>query len=121
MPTFQPNRKAKEMINVKLSRASNKCTTLLNERLKIIAKYKYDMMILTIRTAEEVLRHHPEIIINEKKKLINAPVGQIPLPKRFVNVFNAIATPNPTGFIVRGRLIVNQNPKYNGSRNHSYH
>ena len=32
----------------------NKRTTISNERTKMIAKYKYDMMALSIRTAEEL-------------------------------------------------------------------
>jgi AAA15 family ATPase/GTPase len=70
----------------------NKCATFSNERLKIIAKYKYDMMTLTIRIAEEMVRSHAEIIANEKKKLIDMVAnGQVPLPKALVSISNAIA------------------------------
>ncbi len=58
----------------------NKRVALSNERSKLIAKYKYDMMALTIRTAEEIVRRHTEIILNEKKKLTDVAIGQVPLP-----------------------------------------
>ena len=85
----------------------NKYTTLLNERSKMIAKYKSDMMTLTIRTAEELIRSHTNIIVNEKKKLTNTANGQIPLPKSIVNILNAIAA-RQSNIINRGQIVTKQ-------------
>ena len=69
----------------------NKRTTLSNERTKMIAKYKYDMMALSIRTAEEIVRHHTEIIANEKKKLTDPTDNQVLPPTILIPIINAIS------------------------------
>jgi hypothetical protein len=85
----------------------NKRTTLFNERLKMIAKYKYDMMTLTIRTAEEIVRHHIEIILDEKKKLASSANDQVRLPKPLVMILNTIAE-RQSNIIKRAQLITKQ-------------
>ena len=85
----------------------NKCTTLLDERSKIIAKYKFDMMTLTIRTAEEIVRHQVEIITNEKKKLTGITNQQGPLPKSLVTILNAIAA-RQSNIIKRAQIVTKQ-------------
>ncbi|CAF1391421.1 unnamed protein product [Rotaria sp. Silwood1] len=70
---------------------NDKRATLSYRRLKTIAQFKYDMMILTISTAEETVRSHANIIANEKKKLIDTAGGQVPLPKPLVQLMNTIA------------------------------
>jgi hypothetical protein len=85
----------------------NKRATLSNERGKLIAKYKYDMMVLTIRIAEEIVRRYIEIIVNEKKKLIDTTNEQIPLPKPLANVLSAIAA-RQSNIIKRAQIITKQ-------------
>ena len=45
-------------------------TTLLTRRSKMIAQFKYDMMMLTIQTIEERLRSHANIVSVEKNKFL---------------------------------------------------
>ena len=65
--------------------------TLSFRRLKTIAQFKYDMMILSITTAEETVRSHTSIIVDEKKKLIDTAGGQFPIPKSLVEIMNGVA------------------------------
>lgn len=70
----------------------DKRATLSSEHRKMITRFKYDTMQLTIRTAEEIIRSHANIIANEKKKIIDTTAhGKVPLPKALVSVLNAIA------------------------------
>ena len=86
----------------------NKRATLLSRRLKTIAQFKYDLMRLTIITAEETIRAHTKIIADEKKKLIDASSnGQLPLPKYLVQVMNMIGK-RQTNMTQRYQLILKQ-------------
>ncbi|CAF1565624.1 unnamed protein product, partial [Rotaria sordida] len=86
----------------------DKRATLSFRRLKTIAQFKYDMMVLTIATAEETVRSHISIIANEKKKLIdNTSGGQVPLPKPLIQLMNAI-TARQTNMIQRSQHILQQ-------------
>ncbi|CAF4123568.1 unnamed protein product, partial [Rotaria sordida] len=62
----------------------DKRATLSFRRLKTIAQFKYDMMVLAITTTEETVRCHASIIADEKKKLIDTTGGQVPIPKSLV-------------------------------------
>ncbi|CAF1366556.1 unnamed protein product, partial [Rotaria sordida] len=86
----------------------DKRATLSFRRLKTIAQFKYDMMVLTIATAEETVRSHISIIANEKKKLIdNTSGGQVPLPKPLIQLMNAI-TARQTNMVQRSQYILQQ-------------
>ncbi|CAF1301890.1 unnamed protein product, partial [Rotaria sordida] len=85
----------------------DKCATLSFRRLKTIAQFKYDMMVLTIATAEETVRTHLSIIANEKKKLIDTSGGQVPLPKPLIQLMNAI-TARQTNMVQRSQHIIQQ-------------
>ena len=86
----------------------NKRATLLSRRLKTIAQFKYDLMTLTITTAEETIRAHTKIIADEKKKLIETSSnGQLPLPKYLVQVMNMIGK-RQTNMTQRYQLILKQ-------------
>jgi hypothetical protein len=87
----------------------DKRATLSFRRLKTIAQFKYDMMVLAITTAEETVRSHTKIIVNEKKKLIDTTNGgQVPpLPKSLVQLMNTIAE-RQTNMIQRNELILKQ-------------
>ncbi|CAF1483985.1 unnamed protein product [Rotaria sordida] len=86
----------------------DKRATLSFRRLKTIAQFKYDMMVLTIATAEETVRSHISIIANEKKKLIdNTSGGQVPLPKPLIQLMNAI-TARQTNMVQRSQHILQQ-------------
>ncbi|CAF4202114.1 unnamed protein product [Rotaria sordida] len=86
----------------------DKRATLSFRRLKTIAQFKYDMMVLTIATAEETVRSHISIIANEKKKLIdNTSGGQVPLPKPLIQLMNAI-TARQTNMVQRSQHIIQQ-------------
>ena len=49
----------------------DKRTTIASRRLKTIAQFKYDLMVLSIVTAEAIARSHGDIIADEKKKLLD--------------------------------------------------
>lgn len=83
----------------------NKRATLLSRRLKTIAQFKCDMMVLAITTAEETVRSHTKIIGEEKKKLIDTVRGQTPLPKPLVQLMNMI-TARQTNMIQRSQIIL---------------
>ena len=84
----------------------DKRATLSFRRLKTIAQFKSDMILLTITTAEETVRSHTSIIANEKKILIDTSAnGQVPIPKSLVQVMNAI-TARQTNMIQRSSLIL---------------
>ena len=85
----------------------DKRATLSFRRLKTIAQFKYDMMILAITTAEETVRSHTKIIAEEKKKLIDSANGQVPIPKSLVQLMNAI-TARQTNMIQHSQLILKQ-------------
>ncbi|CAF1475610.1 unnamed protein product, partial [Adineta steineri] len=85
----------------------DKRATLSFRRLKTIAQFKYDMMVLTINTAEETIRSHTNIIANEKKKLIESANGQIPIPKSLIELMNAIAA-RQSNMVQRSQLILKQ-------------
>ena len=70
----------------------------------MIAKYKYDMMALSIRTAEEIVRSHTEMISNEKKNLTNQ---QVLTPKTFLPTINAISE-RQSNIIKHSRIILKQ-------------
>ena len=67
---------------------ADKRSTLSDRRQKVIAHFKYELMLIQIATAEELVRSHATVIVNEKNKLAG---GQVPLPKPLVAVLNAIA------------------------------
>jgi len=83
----------------------NKRATLLSRRLKTIAQFKYDMMVLTITTAEETVRSHTKIMTEEKQKLINSVHGQTPLPKSLVQLMQMI-TSRQTNMVQRHELLL---------------
>lgn len=85
----------------------DKRATLSYRRLKTIAQFKYDMMILTITTAEETVRSHTNIIADEKKKLIDTANGQVPIPKSLVQLMNAIAA-RQSNMVQRSQHILKQ-------------
>lgn len=86
----------------------DKRATLSFRRLKTIAQFKYDLIVLTINTAEETIRSHTNLIANEKKKLIDITAhGQVPLPKSLVQLMNAIAA-RQNNMIQRSQLILKQ-------------
>ncbi len=86
----------------------DKRDTLSFRRLKTIAQFKYDMMTLTINTAEETIRCHTHIIANEKKKLIDtSSYGQNPLPKTLVQLMTII-TARQTYMTQRSQQILKQ-------------
>lgn len=69
----------------------DKRATLSFCRLKIIAQFKYDILVLAIQTAEQLVRSHSNIIAEEKKKLIDTAHGQVPIPRSLVQLMNAVA------------------------------
>jgi hypothetical protein len=73
--------------------------------LKTIAQFKYDMMVLTIRAAEETVRGYTSIIASEKQKLIDSVSGQNPLPKILVQLMNMI-TARQTNMLKRSQMIL---------------
>ena len=83
----------------------NKRATLLSRRLKTIAQFKYDMMVLAITAAEETVRSHTKIINEEKQKLIDTAHGQTPLPKSLVQLMNII-TARQTNMVQRSQIIL---------------
>ena len=87
----------------------DKRDTLLSRRLKTIAQFKYDLMVLAITTAEETIRSHTKIIANEKKKLIDTSneQKQVPLPQSLVQLSSTIAQ-RQTNMIQRNELILKQ-------------
>ncbi len=85
----------------------DKRATLSYRRLKTIAQFKYDMMVLAITTVEETVRSYTSIIANEKKKLIDTAGGQVPIPKSLVQLMNAI-TARQTNMVQRSQLILKQ-------------
>jgi len=85
----------------------HKRATFSNEHLKMIAKYKYDIMTLTIRIAEEIVQRHTEIIVNEKKKLIDHTDKQVSLPKTLISIINAISK-RQSNIIQRAQIITKQ-------------
>lgn len=76
----------------------------MSQREKVISRFKYDLMIIDISILEEIIRTYAERISQEKKKLIDAVHGQVPLPKSLVNILNAIAARQST-IIKRAQLI----------------
>ena len=85
----------------------DKRATLSFRRLKTIAQFKHDMMILTISTAVETIRGHTSIIADEKKKLVDTVHGQVPMLKSLVQLMNAIAA-RQSNMIQRSQLILKQ-------------
>ena len=85
----------------------NKRATLLCQRGKTIAQFKYDLLVINITTAEELLRTHTNVIVNEKKKLVDTATGQVPLPKPLVTILNAI-TARQSNITKRAQLITQQ-------------
>jgi hypothetical protein len=63
------------------------------------------MMAIKINTAEEMIRSHVNIIVNEKKKLTGTARGaQAPLPKLLMNILNSIGA-RQSNISKRGQLI----------------
>ena len=85
----------------------NKRAALSCRRLKTIAQFKYDMMILAINTMEETIRSHTNIIAEQKKKLTDAVGGQGPIPKSLVQILNAISA-RQSNMVQRYQLILQQ-------------
>lgn len=86
----------------------DKRATLFCRRLKTIAQFKYDMMVLAITTAEETIRCHTNIIVEEKKKLIDSTNEHVPpIPKSLVQIMNTIAA-RQTNLTQRHQLILRQ-------------
>ena len=67
---------------------ADKRSSLADRRQKAIAHFKYELMSIQIATAEELVRSHATVIVNEKNTLAG---GQVPLPKSLVTILNAIA------------------------------
>ena len=88
--------------------ASNddKRATLSNRREKTIAQFKYDLMVIQITTAEELVRSQSNIIAHEKKKLVDSVHGQIPLPKSLVTILKAIS--NRQKNIIKRMQLINK-------------
>jgi hypothetical protein len=85
----------------------DKRATLTFRRLKTIAQFKYDMILLSITIVEETIRSHTSIIADEKKKLIDTAGGQVPIPKPLIQLMTAI-TARQTNMIQRSQLILKQ-------------
>ena len=83
----------------------NKRVTISSCRLKTIAQFKYDMMVLTIRAAEETVRGYASIIASEKQKLIDSICEQTPLPKTLIQLMNIIAA-RQTNMLKRSQVIL---------------
>ena len=65
------------------------------------------MMTLTIRTGEEIVRRHIEIITNEKKQWTVITGQQGPLPKSLVTILSAIAA-RQSHIIKRAQIVTKQ-------------
>jgi hypothetical protein len=87
--------------------SQDKRATLSFRRLKIIAQFKYDLMVLSITTAEETVRSHANIIADEKKKLIDSAGGQVPIPKSLVQLMNTTGT-RQSNMMQRAQSIIKQ-------------
>jgi uncharacterized protein YyaL (SSP411 family) len=85
----------------------DKRATLSFRRLKIIAQFKYDLMVLSTTTAEETVRSHANIIADEKKKLIDSAGGQVPIPKSLVQLMNTTGT-RQSNMMQRAQSIIKQ-------------
>ena len=66
------------------------------------------MMTLEMTTFEEIIRSHANIIVDEKKKLIDSAGGQVPIPKSLVQIMNAIAT-RQSNMVQRSQCILKKN------------
>ncbi|CAF0927363.1 unnamed protein product [Adineta ricciae] len=71
---------------------------------KMIAQFKYDLILLEISTNEHIARSHTNMIAYEKKKLTDSAGDQNPLPKSLVSILNAIST-RQSNIIKRAELI----------------
>ena len=85
----------------------DKRATLSSRRLKTIAQFKYDLMVLAITTAEETVRSHAKVIVDEKQKLIDSTGEQVSIPRPLVKLLNAIAA-RQTNMLQRSQHIVKQ-------------
>ena len=77
----------------------DKRATLSYLRLKTIAQFKYNMLILAITTAQEVTRNHRSIVTGGN--------GQVALAKTLIELNNTI-TAHQTNFVQRNELILQQ-------------
>lgn len=73
---------------------------------KTIAQFKYDLMVIQITTAEELIRSQSDIIAQEKKKLIDSVHGKIPLPQSLVTILNVIS--NRQKNIIKRMQLINK-------------
>lgn len=78
----------------------DKSATLSFPRLKTIVQFKWDMMTFGMTTVKEVIRIHANMIVDEKKKIIEASGGQVPIPKTLIQIMNAIAV-HPSNMVQR--------------------
>ncbi|CAF1333579.1 unnamed protein product [Rotaria sordida] len=85
----------------------DKRATLLSRPFKTITQFKYDLMVLAITTAEETVRCHTKIIVDEKKKLVDTAHGQVSLPKPLVELMNTVAA-RQSNILQRHELILKQ-------------
>lgn len=83
----------------------DKRVSISSIRLKTIAQFKYDMMVLTIRATEENVRGYTSIIASEKQKLIDSACGQTPLPKTLVQLMN-IVTARQRNMVRRSQIVL---------------
>lgn len=83
----------------------DKRATISSQGQKLIAQCKCDIMTFEMTTIKDLVRTHTNMIVNEKKKLIDSVAnGQVPLPKSLVPVLNAIAA-RQSNIIKRAQLI----------------
>lgn len=84
----------------------DKRVTLSSRRLKTIAQFKYDMMKLTITTAEEIVRSHTKIVLDEQKKLSDSSGNdQNPLSRSSMQQMNIIEA-RRNNMLIRSQHII---------------
>ncbi|CAF1535193.1 unnamed protein product [Adineta ricciae] len=82
----------------------DECASILSRRQKMIAQFKYDLILLEISTNEQIARNHATMIACEKKRLIDSAGGQNTLPKPMVSILNGISA-RQSNIIKRAELI----------------
>ena len=90
----------------------DKRVTLSFHRLKTIAQFKYGMMKLTITTAEEIVRSHTKIVLDEKKKLSDSSDhGQELLSKSSIQQINIIEA-RRKNMLIRSQNIIKRKTSF---------
>ena len=78
--------------------------TFSSQGEKFVAQYKYNMMELTLRTTEAIIRRHEQIIVTQKEKFRETTAGEIHISKSSVCLLNAIAA-RQSNMIKRAQLV----------------